>query len=98
MPLPTVILLGFFASASEYQSLEFALNQQGILTVTVPLGRGNGLPTLGGRSMAPILHSIERVVKQVLQQYNTDRVNLIGHSARGWSARIYLSSKINAKQ
>ncbi|MDY7012903.1 MAG: alpha/beta fold hydrolase [Cyanobacteriota bacterium] len=90
MLLPTLILPGFFASASEYRALELSLNQRGIPTSTVPLRKRSWLPTLGGRSMVPILHSLDRSVKQALQQYSTDRVNLIGHSAGGWIARIYL--------
>lgn len=93
MPLPTVILPGYFASATEYQTLESELNAKGIPTVTVPLRKRNWVPTLGGRSVVPILRSIDRAVEQMLQQYNSDRVNLIGHSAGGWIARIYLGEK-----
>ncbi len=93
MPLPTVILPGYFASATDYRDLEQALNQQGIPTVTVPLRKRNWFPTLGGRSVVPILWQIDRTVKQTLRQYNVSRVNLIGHSAGGWIARIYLGEK-----
>ncbi len=93
MPLPTVILPGYFASATDYRDLEQALNQQGIPTVTVPLRKRDWFPTLGGRSVVPILWQIDRTVKQTLRQYNVSRVNLIGHSAGGWIARIYLGEK-----
>jgi triacylglycerol esterase/lipase EstA (alpha/beta hydrolase family) len=90
MSLPTVILPGYFARAREYQELENSLKQQGIPTVTVPLRKRDWLPTLGGRSVVPIIQQIDRTVKGVLEDYNTSQVNLIGHSAGGWIARIYL--------
>jgi triacylglycerol esterase/lipase EstA (alpha/beta hydrolase family) len=93
MPLPTVIVPGYFARSSEYKNLEQALNQQGIPTVTVSLRKRDWVPTLGGRSMVPILRQIDRAVKETMQKYNCDRVNLIGHSAGGWIARIYIGEK-----
>jgi triacylglycerol esterase/lipase EstA (alpha/beta hydrolase family) len=93
MNLPTVIIPGYFATAEEYRELEELLNRQGFPTVTVPLRQGDWLPTVGGRSMIPILRQIDYTVKEVLQQYNTHKINLIGHSAGGWIARIYLGEK-----
>lgn len=93
MPLPTVILPGYFASALEYRLLEASLQQLGFPTVTVPLQQKDWLPTLGGRSMVPILRKIDQTVKQVLEKYHVSQVNLIGHSAGGWIARIYLGEK-----
>ena len=93
MPLPIVILPGYFASAIEYRKLEQALNQQGFPTLTVPLRKRDWFPTLGGRSVVPILRQIDRTVQQMLQQYNTSSVNLVAHSAGGWIARIYLGEK-----
>ena len=90
MPLPTVILPGYFARASEYRDLEKALTEQGIPTTTVPLRLKDWFPTLGGRSVIPILLKIAQTVKAMRQQYNTAQVNLVAHSAGGWIARIYL--------
>jgi len=90
MPLPTVILPGYFASALEYRSLEQSLQASGFPTVTVPLIQRDWFPTLGGRSMVPILRKIDASVKQQLEQHNTSKINLIGHSAGGWIARLYL--------
>lgn len=90
MPLPTVILPGYFASALEYQSLEQSLQASGFPAVTVPLTQRDWFPTLGGRSMVPILRKIDQTVKQQLEQHNTSKINLIGHSAGGWIARLYL--------
>jgi triacylglycerol esterase/lipase EstA (alpha/beta hydrolase family) len=93
MPLPTVILPGYFASASDYRELEKSLVDRGFPTVIVPLSKGDWLPTLGGRSMVPILRQLDRTVKQMLQQYGVSQLNLIGHSAGGWISRIYLGEK-----
>lgn len=90
MPLPTVILPGYFASALEYRALEQCLQASGFPTVTVPLQQRDWFPTVGGRSMVPILRKIDQTVKQQLEKHNTSKVNLIGHSAGGWIARIYL--------
>lgn len=91
--LPTVILPGFLEAAIAYRPLEQFLQQLSFPTVTVPLQRRDWFPTLGGRPMTPILLQLHRTVKQVLQQYNTSKVNLIGHSAGGWISRIYLGEK-----
>ena len=93
MSLPTVILPGYFARYSEYQNLAKSLNQQGIPTAIVPLRKRNWFPTLGGRSVVPIIRLIDQTVKQVLEKHQVSQVNLIGHSAGGWIARIYLGEK-----
>ncbi len=90
MPLPTVIIPGFFASASEYRNLEQYLQELGFPTVTVPLRQRDWFPTVGGRSMVPILRQIDQTVKQAIAKSNVSQINLIGHSAGGWIARIYL--------
>jgi triacylglycerol esterase/lipase EstA (alpha/beta hydrolase family) len=93
MPLPTIILPGYFAGAMEYRSLEASLQQLGLAVFTVPLQKRDWLPTLGGRSMVPILRRIDQTVQQALAETGASQVNLIGHSAGGWIARIYLGEK-----
>ncbi|NJR60585.1 MAG: lipase [Cyanobacteria bacterium CRU_2_1] len=90
MALPTVILPGYLAGASPYAEMEKGLRELGFPAATVPLRRRDWLPTLGGRSVVPILQSLDRAVKQVMQETGSDRINLVGHSAGGWIARIYL--------
>lgn len=90
MPLPTVILPGYFATATDYLRLQTYLNEQGFPTAIVPLEKRDWLPTFGGRSMVPILRRINATVEKILQQYSASKINLIGHSAGGWIARIYL--------
>ncbi|MBW4649959.1 MAG: lipase [Kastovskya adunca ATA6-11-RM4] len=91
--LPIVILPGYFAGATEYLELEKSLRERGFPTTTVPLRRGDWFPTVGGRSMVPILRQIDRTVQHMLSSHNASQVNLIAHSAGGWIARIYLGEK-----
>lgn len=93
MPLPTVILPGYLASAIDYQQMQQTLAELGIPTVTVPLLKRDWVPTLGGRSVLPILERIEQTVQQVRQQTGAEKINLVAHSAGGWIARIYLGEK-----
>jgi triacylglycerol esterase/lipase EstA (alpha/beta hydrolase family) len=90
MPLPTIILPGYLASAIDYHPMQQTLNALGYPTATVPLLKRSWLPTLGGRSVLPILEQLDQTVQQMRQQYDTPKVNLVGHSAGGWIARIYL--------
>ncbi len=93
MPLPTVILPGYLAGATDYQALQYALQEQGYPTLIVPLRWQDWLPTVGGRSVAPILRQLDDTVHQAMQQFGASSINLIGHSAGGWVARIYLGTK-----
>lgn len=93
MPLPTVILPGFFAGALEYRLLEQSLQEFGFPTITVPLRQRDWFPSVGGRSMVSILRKIDQTVKQHRDRYNASQVNLVAHSAGGWIARIYLGEK-----
>jgi pimeloyl-ACP methyl ester carboxylesterase len=90
MPLPTVILPGYLAGAAPYHEMEQSLESLGFLVMTVPLQRRDWLPTLGGRSVMPILEQLDQTVKTAMARWGSDRINLVGHSAGGWIARIYL--------
>ena len=92
MTLPTIFLPGFFAGAAPYRALESALNASGIPTTVVPLKRRDWIPTVGGRSVTPILKKLDQTVQAVRQKYGSDSINLVGHSAGGWIARIYLGN------
>jgi triacylglycerol esterase/lipase EstA (alpha/beta hydrolase family) len=93
MTLPTVILPGYLARASDYQELATTLESKGIPSKIVPLRKRDWLPTIGGRSVVPILRQIDATVRETLEDYKTSKINLIGHSAGGWLARIYLGEK-----
>ena len=87
---PTVILPGFFAGAKEYRRLQQDLEDEGYPTRIVPLSVTSWFPTVGGRPVTPILSALDETVRQTKQEFGCDAVNLIGHSAGGWIARIYL--------
>jgi pimeloyl-ACP methyl ester carboxylesterase len=93
MALPTVILPGYLAGAAPYRGMEKHLQALGVTVATVPLTRWDWLPTVGGQSMTPILQKLDQSVYELLEQTGADRVNLVGHSAGGWIARIYLGEK-----
>jgi pimeloyl-ACP methyl ester carboxylesterase len=90
MSLPTVILPGYLASAEPYQEMEIALAKQGYPAVTVPLRRRDWLPIVGGRSVINIIQALDATAQRVMIDYGCNRINLVGHSAGGWIARIYL--------
>jgi triacylglycerol esterase/lipase EstA (alpha/beta hydrolase family) len=90
--LPTVILPGYLESADVYLPLQQALTALGTPTTTVPLRKRDWLPTLGGRSMVPILRQLDRTVKAALIDNHAHQINLIGHSAGGWISRIYIGA------
>jgi pimeloyl-ACP methyl ester carboxylesterase len=94
MPLPTVILPGYLAPARDYFALEQILTKQGFPTVTVPLTRRDWWITIGGRPVTPILEILDQTIRNVLRETQADQVNLIGHSAGGWIARIYLGEEL----
>lgn len=93
MPLPTIILPGYLARGRDYYPLQASLSDLGIPTRVVPLRKRDWLPTIGG-SVTPILQKLDQTVKAILEEFDTDQVNLIGHSAGGWIARIYLGEQI----
>jgi triacylglycerol esterase/lipase EstA (alpha/beta hydrolase family) len=84
--LPTVILPGYFEEASAYRTLQAELEAMGSKTEIVPLRKLDWFPTVGGRSMVPILEQLEATIARI----GSEKINLVGHSAGGWIARIYL--------
>lgn len=91
-PLPTVILPGYLAGALEYEPLRQTLEARGFPARVVPLRVRSWLPTVGGRPITPILKLLHATLQQTLQEFGTEQVNLVAHSAGGWIARIYLGS------
>jgi len=90
MSLPNIILPGYLAGASDYVALKRSLEELGFKAVIVPLAWWDWLPTVGGRSIAPILAKLDQTIQQVCQEGS--QVNLIAHSAGGWLARIYMGT------
>ncbi|MEO0770210.1 MAG: lipase [Cyanobacteria bacterium J06649_4] len=90
MPLPTVILPGYLASAQPYAEMEQALANAGYPAATVPLRRRDWLPTIGGRSVINIIQALDATAQRAMVDHGCNQINLVGHSAGGWIARIYL--------
>ncbi len=88
--IPNIIVPGYLAGYRDYIGLQTSLENLGLKAVTVPLKWWEWLPTVGGRSIAPILLKLDQTVKEVCQEFQVSQVNLIAHSAGGWVARIYL--------
>jgi len=93
MPLPTVILPGYLASDLPYQEMERALRGRGFPAITVPLRRRDWLSTVGGRSVINIIKVLDATAQQAMSDHNCNRINLVGHSAGGWIARIYIGEE-----
>lgn len=93
MPLPTVILPGYLASDLPYREMEKALSDRGFPAVTVPLLRRDWLPTVGGRSVSSIIKVLDATAQQAMSEHDCNSVNLVGHSAGGWIARIYIGEE-----
>jgi pimeloyl-ACP methyl ester carboxylesterase len=91
--LPSVILPGYLERGVAYQPLAQLLTDRGSPTTVVPVRFKDWLPTIGGRSMVPILRLLHHTVQGVRQEFGSSQVNLIGHSAGGWIARIYLGEQ-----
>jgi len=92
--LPTVILPGYLASAGEYARLAGDLEKLGFATFVVPIQWYGWLPTLGDRPMTPVLRLIKETIDRALARHPEHaRVNLVGHSAGGWIARVLMGDK-----
>ncbi|MEO1133557.1 MAG: alpha/beta fold hydrolase [Cyanobacteria bacterium J06639_1] len=92
MPLPTVILPGYFAGAEDYRPLQNWLSDRDYPTLTVPLRVSDWFITVGGRPITPIADALARTIAEARSRFDSEQVNLIGHSAGGWIARIFLGS------
>ncbi|MDX2271262.1 MAG: lipase [Cyanobacteriota bacterium] len=89
---PTVILPGYLAGARDYFPLQQALEESGCPSRVVPLRVKDWIPTLGGRAVTPILQALQATIAATQAEFASPKVNLVGHSAGGWIARIYLGS------
>jgi len=91
MQRPIVIVPGYFASDRDYMAMAAQLRDRGYAVNIVPLTRWDWLPTVGGRSMIPILRQIHATVTQTIAEYDAP-ITLVAHSAGGWISRIYLGA------
>lgn len=93
-PPVVVVIPGYGAPASDYarlrEELRGALGEDADVRV-VPVTVGTWARTLGGRPVSPVLELVEATVKAAVEEGDGGKVTLVGHSAGGWIARIYLS-------
>ncbi|MGF1574722.1 MAG: esterase/lipase family protein [Cyanophyceae cyanobacterium] len=89
---PTVIVPGYLAGSQDYEPMRQHLESLGYPACVVPLKARDWLPTVGGRSINPILARLDQTIRATLADFGTPKVNLVAHSAGGWISRIYLGS------
>jgi len=83
MPLPTVILPGYLAAASDYRELEKSLVDRGFPNCNSTTGQERLVVDLR-RAVDGANFALARShIKQILQQYSVSQTNLVGHSAGG---------------
>ena len=90
MSNPNIILAGYLAGAADYIPIAQKLKNQNLAATVVPLKWWEWVPTVGGRSIAPILEKLDQTVNLELEKTGASQVNIIAHSAGGWLSRIYL--------
>ncbi len=90
---PNIILAGYLAGAKDYIPIATQLNAKNLHATVVPLKWWDWVPTVGGRSIAPILEKLDQTINSELARTGASKVNIIAHSAGGWLARIYLGDR-----
>ena len=93
MNTPNIILAGYLAGANDYIPIAQKLQSKNLSATVVPLKWWDWVPTVGGRSIAPILEKLDQTVNQELEKSGASKVNIIAHSAGGWLSRIYLGDR-----
>jgi pimeloyl-ACP methyl ester carboxylesterase len=93
MNTPNIILAGYLAGATDYIPIAQKLQSKNLSATVVPLKWWDWVPTVGGRSIAPILEKLDQTVNQELEKSGASKVNIIAHSAGGWLSRIYLGDR-----
>ncbi|GAB0489438.1 hypothetical protein MMPV_000657 [Pyropia vietnamensis] len=94
-PPPVVIIPGYGAPASDYSGMASALRSllpPDTPVSVVPLTRRTWAATLGGRPVTPVLGALDAAIEAAAAASADGRVNLVGHSAGGWVARIWMAA------
>ncbi|MFN5862677.1 MAG: esterase/lipase family protein, partial [Pseudanabaena sp.] len=93
MTTTNIILAGYLAGASDYIPIAKKLEKKNLAATVVALKWWDWVPTVGGRSIAPILEKLDQTVNLELEKSGASKVNIIAHSAGGWLSRIYLGDR-----
>lgn len=93
-PDPVVILPGFLLTPGRFREMRAALRSLGNETVrVVPVTVGDWAGSVFASGWVRILSRLERTVGEVLDATGAAKVVLVGHSAGGIMARLYLAPK-----
>eukprot|EP00898_Chlorokybus_atmophyticus_P000732 jgi/Chlat1/165/Chrsp1S03104 len=91
---PIVLLPGFLNSSATYFVMSQHLQDLGFHVYIVPIRSDDWCSTLFGASFSFYLKRTEEVLKQVYRNHGEQKVNLVGHSAGGWLARILMGERV----
>eukprot|EP00252_Welwitschia_mirabilis_P015719 TRINITY_DN3481_c0_g1_i2.p1 TRINITY_DN3481_c0_g1~~TRINITY_DN3481_c0_g1_i2.p1 ORF type:complete len:322 (+),score=50.46 TRINITY_DN3481_c0_g1_i2:73-966(+) len=103
---PAVILPGLGNSSNDYKNLASTLESRGIHTIIAKVSRLDWLRNAAGLldpnywkgtlHPSPVLdwyiERIQEAVSEATLQANGQKISLLGHSAGGWLARIYMAN------
>lgn len=90
---PVVVIPGYGATAGAYKTFRESLLKSlppGTDVTVVPLTLWSWAATFGGRPVTSVLRMVESTVQSALARTGASHVTLVGHSAGGWIARLYL--------
>lgn len=93
-PAAVVVVPGYGAPAAEYDGLAAELRRalgDAVVVRVANVTVGTWARTLGGRPVTPVLEEVDAAVEAAAAAAGGGRVALVGHSAGGWIARIFLS-------
>jgi pimeloyl-ACP methyl ester carboxylesterase len=91
---PIVIVGGFMSFAMLYDGMRESLEAlTGRRVLVVQTHSHDWLPSVSTWGWAYLLRKVERAVQQAVRESDTGKVTLIGHSAGGVLARLYLGPR-----
>eukprot|EP00466_Bigelowiella_natans_P001391 jgi/Bigna1/77650/fgenesh1_pg.49_\ len=89
---PVLILPGFVSDKASYLSLKEKLESQGYDCDIIDVNAIDWAPTFFGQSFEFYLERIEEGALSLLQRTGSRKLNVVGHSAGGWLARLWMGS------
>ena len=90
-PPHVVVVPGFLSGAARYRGMARALELENTFAsvTVVPVTRDMWFPTLAGADFTPMLDAIDTCVRSIGTSTERD-VCVVGHSAGGWLARLWM--------
>lgn len=82
-PKPVLIVPGFLADASDYETLATCLNKRGLQAAVAPVRWYHWLPCLGGRSVRPVMDRVYASLVTLLYE-GPDAVSTLEQDQYGW--------------